>query len=446
MSKTRRGGPGVLAWRPLSPTGWLVLGLFLSQGLQFAVQVWSNSGNYLYSDNRFYETPAWSLASGHGLSIPRAEWEDPFLTAAYLDRYPGGDATHIPAATFAPGYAWYLALVYSFAGRSRLAAVLANGPLLGITVAAFAALVFLCLPSDRARRIALALGAVFPFWAFWAARIMSDTLCNALLATATVLWLRRRSEAGGLVLIGLLMGGVILTRPYAALLPLCVVLAEAVGRRWREARRALLVTLISSACLGLWVARNYVLFGVPLITGMGLGFNIWQASYEAENGRFANVDSRAFHAELARLEIGDAHVVGAHQRFMEVVRSRVKERSLTHLRGILTGIPRLWIPQGRRSGIGPRIVLGLWFGALFLFMIVGAWRAIRERDILLNAMILPVVYYTAVFMALHIESRYVLPVRPMGFILAAYGIDWLLRARGNRDGDDLRGARHASIG
>ena len=408
--------------------GWFVLALFLSQGFQFGYQLWANSGGYLFSDNTFYETPAWSLASGKGLSIPRAEWEDPYLTSRFLARHPDRDATHIPSVTFAPGYAWFLALVYGFTGRSHLAAVLANGPLLAITLASFTGLVFLCLKEDRARRIALFLGALFPFWAFWAARIMSDTLCNALLATSVLLWLWKKPGFARPILVGLLMGAAILTRPYAALLPPVVVLLETLARRWPEVRRALIVTVVSFLCLGFWVARNYSLFGVPLVTGMGLGYNVWQASYEAENGRFSSVDSAAFHAELARLGIGDAHFVEAHGRFMEVIWSRVKAEPLTHIAGALTGAPRLWVSQGRAYGLPLRLVLGAWFGSLLVFMVLGAWRAVRDRDARGLTLLVPVVYYTTVFMGLHIESRYTLPVRPLGLILSASGIDWVLRS------------------
>lgn len=424
-------GPAPARMRPRLPrgaNGWFVLALFLSQGLQFGYQVWANSGGYLFSDNTFYETPAWSLASGRGLSIPRAEWEDPYLTARFVARHPERDASHIPSVTFAPGYAWYLALVYWFAGRSHLAAVLANGPLLAITLMAFTALVFVCLKENRPQRIALFLGALFPFWAFWAARIMSDTLCNALLATAVLVWLLAKPGSTRPILVGLLMGAAILTRPYAALLPPVVVLLEALAQRWPEVKQALVVTIVSTVCLGLWVARNYSLFGVPLVTGMGLGYNIWQASYEAEIGRFSSVDSAAFHTELAQLGIGDAHFVEAHERFMAVVWSRVRAEPLMHLAGALTGIPRLWVSQGRGTGMAPRLALGAWLGSLLFFMVVGAGRAIREGDERGVALIVPVVYYTVAFMTLHIESRYVLPVRPMGLILSASGIDWVLRS------------------
>lgn len=418
--------------RPRGVNVWFVLALFMSQGLQFGYQVWSARGAYLEGDNGFYETPAWSLASGRGFSIPRTEWDDPFLTARFVARHPSADASHIPSATFAPGYAWYLAAVYSITGRSHLAAVLANGPLLAITLIAFTVLVFVCLTDNQPRRIALVLGTVFPFWSYFAARILSDTLCNALLAVAVALWLTKRSGYGWMIFVGLLMGAAILTRPYAALLPPFVVLLGAAAGRWSMVRRALVVTLVSGACLGLWVARNFSAFGVPLVTGMGLGYNIWQASYEAENGRFSDLDTAAFNAELARLGIGDPHRVEASERYMAVVWSRVSLNPQPHISGVLAAAPRLWIPQGRGNRAAIRRLIGVWFGSLLVFMILGILRAVRNANAPGIAMTVPVLYYTMAFMVLHIESRYVLPVRPMGMILAASGIDWVIRAFAQR--------------
>jgi hypothetical protein len=410
---------------PGSRTRWFVLLLFLSQGVQFSIHLKSNHGHYLFADQKYYEIPAWNLATGHGLSLARSEWDDPYLTARYLKNHPGSDSTHIPALVVPPGYSVYLGAVYGLTGRNHTAAALANGLPLALLLVAFVSLVRRALPTERAQMIALGLGAIFPFWAFWAARIMSDTLGNALLCVAVVLWVRRDNAIGSLVCIGALLSGAILTRPYATLLPalalgLCLVFDRT------QVRRALIVLFVAWAGLGLWVARNYFYFSVPLVTSTGPGAALWAARYQAERGVFSNLDEAEYAIALSETGVGDFHLVDASPRLVTLTKARISADPVPSMVAVVLNFPRLWIPQGVGFGATVRILSAIWFGLLFVTMLLGGWKAFRSGGFVLFSLSVIVAYYSLLFLPLNAEGRYMLPVRPMGFILSAYWIDQAL--------------------
>lgn len=417
---------GILAvGRRRSRTEWLVLLLFLSQALQFSFHFWRNQSGYLFADQKFYEIPAWNLASGHGLSIARSEWDDPYLTKRFLEGHPDSAATgYVPALVVPPGYSFYLAAVYSIVGRSHAAAVMANAPPLALLLVAFVIMVRRSLVDERPRLIALALGVVFPFWAFWAGRIMSDTLGNGLLSLAVVMWLRRDSSLGSAALIGAVLSAAILTRPYAALLP-ALLLGLCLVKDRAQAKRALVVLIVAWAGLGLWVGRNYWYFSVPLVTSTGPGAGLWAARYQAERGVFSNVNEVAYDEALRKTGVADFHLVEASPRLVALTRDRIAADPIPSMVAALLNFPRLWIPQGTVYGPALRVASGLWFGFLLVSMVIGGWRALRGGDYALVSLTLLVAYYSVLFLPLNAEGRYMLPVRSMGFILAAYGIDWL---------------------
>ncbi len=106
--------------------------------------------------------------------------------------------------------------------------------------------------------------------------VLSESLYVLLSTLAIFLWIRTRMRPGfarvslvDYVMIGVVMGLAILTRPTGLYLPLVVAFAEGV-LFFKKQRRLLILSaiLVCSAYLVIspWIARNYVNFGVPRLT------------------------------------------------------------------------------------------------------------------------------------------------------------------------------------
>lgn len=410
-------GPGVQSARR-----WLLFAGFI-QVLYFAASVVRVAPHYLYADNRFYEMPAWNLAQGRGFTISRTEWEDPYLTRAYAAQHPDTDLSHVPAVVFPPGYGYFLAAVYSLAGsRNHPAAVLANGILVAVTLCGLMILARRALQGPGQQRFFIALCALFPFWGFWAARMMSDTLHIALMTSAVVLWTRGGISWRRSLGVGLLMGLATLTRPYTLGLPVAFGLWWVIkGRGGPALRDALCVTLVSGLMMGAWVVRNHYYFGEPLVISLTKGQGLWQAThYEADKGLFANFDAAEVAADLAATGIVDAYRYEDNRKLRDLGLAKIKEAPLSFVARTVALIPRLWIPTGSTFGILTKSLLIAWFGLLFLALVYGVPIAIRSGDPILEASLIVVVYYTCVFLFPgHVESRYVLPARGFSFLLIA---------------------------
>lgn len=401
---------------------WLVFA-GLIQALYFAASVVSVAPQYLYSDNRFYDMPAWNLAQGRGFSISRTEWEDPYLTRAYAARHPDADLSQVPAVVFPPGYGFFLAAIYSLAGsRNHLAAVIVNGFLVAVTLWGLMILARRTFHGSSQERLFIALCALFPFWGFWAARMMSDTLHIALMTSAVVLWTTGNISWRRSLGTGVLIGLATLTRPYTLGLPVAFGIWWAVkGRGKRALLDAAGVTLVGSLMMGAWVARNHYSFGQPLVVSLTKGQGLWQAThYEADKGLFGNFDPAEVAAGLRATGIVDAYRYEDNRKLRDLGLQKIKDAPLRFAARTLGLVPRLWIPTGSTLNILTKSLLIAWFGLLFLALLYGLSRAIRSSDPILEASVIVVLYYTCVFLFPgHVESRYVLPARGFSFLLIA---------------------------
>ena len=407
----------------------------LIQALYFVASVVSVTPHYLYSDNRFYETPAWNLAQGRGFTIARTEWEDPYLTRAYAGRHPGADLSHVPAVVFPPGYGFFLAAIYSLVGsRSHFAAVIANGLLMAVALAGLMILARKTLHGSGQQRLFLALCALFPFWAFWAARMVTDTLHIALMTWAVVLWTTGDVSWRRSLGVGVLMGLATLTRPYTLGLPAAFGIGWAIKGRGRGALLdAACVTLVSGLIMGVWVARNHYYFGEPLVVSLTKGQGLWQAThYEADKGLFGNFDPAEVAAGLRATGIVDAYRYEDNRRLRDLGLEKIKKAPFRFALRTLGLIPRLWIPTGSIFSTFTKSLLIAWFALLFLALLYGLSRVIGSNDPVLEASSIVVLYYTFIFLFPgHVESRYVLPARGFSFLLiaAALSTAWTASVR-----------------
>lgn len=169
-----------------------------------------------------------------------------------------------PARVNQPGYPYFLAAVYSVAGESRRAAVVAQAVLEALTVLM---ILVLARRADLAPlcRAAVALIALLcPVLPLLARAIWSETLATAALAATVLAWLSavRNGRALSWIVAGAGSALCWLVRP--DFVPTIVLLLAAVlivcGRAL-PARRAALAALAFAAALTPWLAQNYIQLG-----------------------------------------------------------------------------------------------------------------------------------------------------------------------------------------
>ncbi|MCS7157388.1 MAG: glycosyltransferase family 39 protein [Blastocatellia bacterium] len=404
----------------------ILLAVCVLQGGAFAVAVYVHRGNWLYSDAVFYEQPAWNLVRGYGFSYAREEWEDPDLTRLYQVRHPeAASARFVPAATFPPGYSFFLAGIYGLVGRKPLVAVLANGVLMIATIVLIFALARRAYGYGKELMITLVLVGTYPMWAYWASLVMSDILHVFLLSLFTVIWFTDGLTVRRALLAGFILGLAALVRPYVLLLPVLLGIA---GRFFHfpafRLRYVLPLTLSMSLPVGAWVTRNYLAFGKPMFVSMELGYGFWIATREPWIP--SPEWERDIRRELQMLGIQQAYWWRENRRLRQLAFERIRQRPIRYLLASVAKIPRRWLHLGTHTPSWAKAVLGLYFGLGFVLLVMGFFFARFRHQVVLAGSAVLVIYYSLVFLPLHVEARYMLPARPFAFLVSASAVSPLL--------------------
>lgn len=406
----------------------LLISALAAQIVFFAVFAVLSKGTWLRGDNFLYETPAWNLASGNGLTINRNEWEDPYLTELYYQAHVEKIGENfIPAATFPGGYSYFLALIYTFFGRSHLAAILGNLVLLGATVWLMFSIARRAFGNKLEFYLAMCLIAVFPLWAFWATVIMSDTLHLFLLTLFAFVFFVEKPSFRRVLLAGVILGLATVVRPYALLIPVALLLGHWIFRcKTFNLRNTATITIICAAFLGGWVLNNYYHFGKPIVTAKGLGDGLWLSTQKEV---FADdLTAEETKNRLAAMGLDGFHRHRENQILLEDAVRRIKERPFRDALVTLTSMPRLWITLGgAKTPSGAKIILIIGFGSLFVLMIIGGFLSRESQNPILIGAIVIAVYFTLVFAHLNTEGRYVLPARFFSFLLISVAAGYFLR-------------------
>lgn len=406
----------------------LLIAALAAQIVFFAFFAFSTRGTWLRGDNFFYESPAWNLVSGNGLTLSRNQWEDSYLTELYYQAHPEKNGSEfIPAATFPGGYSYFLALIYALAGRSQLAAILANLVLLGATVWLMSAIARRAFGDKLEFYLTMCLIMVFPLWAYWATVIMSDTLHLFLLTLFAFVFFVEKPSLRRVLTAGAILGLTTVIRPYALLIPVALLFG---GWLFRCAafnlRNTVTIAAISAAFLGGWVLNNYYQFEKPIVTSKGLGDGLWLSTQKDVFADDLTVEEMS--RRMAEIGVGDFHRHRDSQILMEDAVRRIKERPFRDALVTATSVPRLWISLGGANapGIG-KIVLIAGFGLLFILMLIGGYLTRRSQNPLLIGSIVIAAYFTLIFAHLNTEGRYILPARFFSFLLVAVASAYLLR-------------------
>jgi hypothetical protein len=408
------------------------IGLLLAGQLTLVgIALWVGWGSWFDRENGLYDLPAANLVAGNGLSIARADFDDPTLTGLFHRAHPEkATSPFVPAVTFPPGYSLFLAGVYYVAGaRNHLAAVMANVALLGGLLAIATGLARRAFADGPPFALALALMSPFPLWALCAVEIWSDTLHASLVALFALVWLRPSTSRRHVVLAGVVLALACLVRPYATLLPLAFLVGGRVFRCPAFApRRVALLALVTWSLMGVWTLRNLYAFGKPiLVSSMGLGYSLWLASYQFVEMRPAEMTPERMAPLVSAIGARDAHVIADNQRFLQAAIERIRERPLAYAIACVERMPRQWLFL-----LGPRPPLPVWLAlkayllAAFVLMLAGGFLVRGADNPVLAVSAVIVTYYTIVFAPLAAEGRYAVPARIFGFLLAAAALHELL--------------------
>ena len=190
---------------------------------------------------------------------------------------PGSD---VPTAFWDALYPYFLAAIYTIAGHS-IAAVRVAQALLGAVAVWLTYWIGDRLAGQRVGLTAAAISAVYPFFIYYSAQLLTETLFMTLILGVFALALRAEREPalGWQALLGGVVGLAALCRAEAFYVGLAIVLWTAwrAGGSNREGvGRAAAGLLCVALVMAPWVVRNQLTFGVPILTTTKLGYNLFK--------------------------------------------------------------------------------------------------------------------------------------------------------------------------
>lgn len=183
-----------------------------------------------------------------------------------------------PTAFYAIGWPFFLSVIYRIFGHSLIAAGLINA-LMGVGAVILVYAISRYLLNRRTALIATSLVAINPTLILYSSTHGTESLF--VLEILLVTWLVMRALKGQrtmeLVLIGILTGFAILTRPVAVCVPLGAGVAfYALDRRdfLRVSLKVLIIVVITAAVVIPWIARNTLTVSTTTLQTSG-GVNLW---------------------------------------------------------------------------------------------------------------------------------------------------------------------------
>jgi hypothetical protein len=450
----RQRTPEVIAGPPrtLSPTSlWLasivVLALVVRVYPVLSSPETARNGFGIFGDTYLYNLIAYNVYMGNGFSgtdyggsVGRGE--------------NGRGLPYEPAVVRPPGYPLFMAAIYAVFGRyeDMLSPTTWHRNLDKVRLAqcvldALVPLVLFCLvktiypASPWPGLIAAALYAVGVYNIFYTRALLSESLTAACAAVATlfsVLGLaRKRTLWWGLA--GAAWGLVVLCRPEYLPFPFVIAVLACLAdwpprSRVYKSLAAIVVglTLIVSP----WVARNYEVFGKPVVAVGGLGYNLFLGTFETNSnwagwGTFPDevfADARekeavrALAQAHARLSAtGSVKLRDVDDAFLRLALDRIRRDPWESVKTWLIRIPRLWyqlyVPMYRRGEPS-----GAWCIAYLLLALCALVSARGEERLLMAPAALLCVYVTLIYLPLHVEPRYSVASMPALISLAGIGI------------------------
>ncbi len=395
----------------------------------------------VWGDSYFYQYGANLLADGHGFINP-------------LD-YLAAHQVH-QAADHPPLYIAYLALWSLLGARSVLWHMLASA-LLGLGTIALVGLSGRRIGGSRIGLVAAAVAAGYPnVWAY-DGFVLSETL--AMLATTAVILAayryREQRTPARAALLGALVAVAALSRSELLLLAVLVVVPVILGRDWRRTWRSRLPQLVVAgvACVLVllpWVAYNITRFDKPVYLSAGfevtLSTSTCDQTYYGEFTGYWTTQCPIDQLAAAGLTNDNSDQSQRSDVFLHSSLSYIRE----HVRRVPVVVLARWgrisglykplqqadldqFPEGRERWVALSALGGYYVVAAFA--VVGAI-ALRRRRVPIYPLVAPVVVVLIAVTVTFATTRYRASAEPALCLLAAVGIDALVRGWRHLSDDD----------
>ena len=347
-----------------------------------------------------------------------------------------------PTAYFPPGTSAVYALIYSVFGSGQWAIKCFN---LAIGVL----IVFLTVELGSRwfnRTVGIVAGLLVGLWPVfieYTTIIASEMPFAAALLGVLLLFDEICSNQKHFTWLAVVLGGLIgfasLLRPTAILLPaLLASVFYAQNRKFIPSLKLIFITAVLALVILMpWAARNYALFGEPVIT-TSAGANMWMGNNPTTTGFYQSPPSYLGMNEVQvdRILRNEALTYIRQEPTAFATRTVVKalrlyERETIGVWWNTRGIERVF---GSLGGTSIKVASqAFWMGALLLFGI-GCYFSSRQgfASFACHSGITTLAYFTLVYATFLIQDRYHVPTDPIMAIFAAYAIIKIAPAASSR--------------
>lgn len=431
IAPSERGDPGASDAGPLR---WLVLILVGSVVLRVIATLWMGNRIELLpgiADQLSYHTLAVRVLNGHGFTFGQPWW--PATRAGE------------PTAHWSYLYTLYLWFVYELFGPNPLAARLIQAVLVGITMPWLVFVLGRRIFNRRSGLIAAGWSALYPYYVYYAAALMTESLYSCALLFTLVMAIRVADDTGkqggtahrvrSVLLLGLGLGSAVLLRQVAMVLaPLVLGWLIWMGWSRRHLRDGLvsagLVTLVLAALVAPFTWYNYVRFDrfVLLNTNAGFAFFLSNHPYYGTDFQPILQSSSTTYADLIPSELAGSSEAELDQELLRRGLGFVRQDPVRYLRlsfGRIADYLMFWPEPG--SGWLSNIARVGSFGLALPFVLAGILLSLRDRSIIDTRVIGLLLVCWIGYAAVHILSwslvRYRLPLDAVLLLFAGYALD-----------------------
>ena len=281
-----------------------------------------------------------------------SEWY--FDKAALLAQGLGYTRDGVPTAFYPIGYPAFLAGLFALFG-THMALALAANIVLGIGICLLMYHFALAIFHDKsAAALGVLLYALYPNQIALTAAISNELLYTFLLMLAFYLLSQAEKSLRWLFLCGLVLGYATLTKAQTVLLPLFMAaffLGESLSwaRFGRSIRHTLIIYLGLAVVVLPWTARNYLVFGHPVLVSTNGGLNLLIGNNPSANGDITFDDPLLTRATDALEKGGDE--VAADRLAHDMAVDWIKEHPAQALALVPKKIWRLWALDGYMESV-----------------------------------------------------------------------------------------------
>lgn len=385
----------------------------------------------LCPDCTVYDRVAVNLVEGRGFVGGTGEASSGF-----------GGARDRPEVGIGPVYAGFLAAIYWSAGHHTTPVRIVQAVLGALIVPLMWRLMAAGFGPAAARTCAW-LVALSPPLVAYTSVVLTENLSVLLLVSSAWLLLVaiERHTVGWFALAGLVLGVLILLREeMLLLLPVWPVVARWKGRprpAWSHAGAYVLAAIV---CVGLWTARNYTVFGKPILVTAHGGETLWLSAKGWSEWHFDDPQLREMIkglSDLQRDEVlrqsGWRMIAAAPGQYLLACVGRVPELWISSHTTYVRGLGERYETYFQRGAYGRLAVKIAWLVtnvALLGLAIAGIVTAFRTRASLAVVWVMaaPPALITVVHFFLFSTPRYQIPALPFMLGFAAVTLTELVES------------------